>query len=93
MKRRRAHIWLPQELLSEIDEIVGPRGCSAFLLETAREALKRRKLLRFLASDDVVWKDENHPELAKGTAEWVRGLRQESEARGNRKKKQQSRAK
>ena len=93
MKRRRAHIWLPQELLSEIDEIVGPRGRSAFLLETAREALKRRKLLRFLASDDVVWKDENHPELAKGTAKWVRGLRQESEARGNRKKKQQSRAK
>jgi len=93
MKRRRAHIWLPQELLSEINEIVGPRGRSAFLLETAREALKRRKLLRFLASDDVVWKDENHPELAKGTAEWVRGLRQESEARGNRKKKQQSRAK
>ena len=93
MKRRRAHIWLPQELLSEIDEIVGPRGRSAFLLETAREALKRRKLLRFLASDDVVWKDENHHELAKGTSEWVRGLRQESEARGNRKKKQQSRAK
>ncbi len=93
MKTRRAHIWLPQELLSEIDEIVGPRGRSAFLLETAREALKRRKLLRFLASDDVVWKDENHPELAKGTAEWVRGLRQESEARSNRKKKQQSRAK
>jgi len=93
MKTRRAHIWLPQELLSEIDEIVGPRGRSAFLLETAREALKRRKLLRFLASDDVVWKDENHPELAKGTAKWVRGLRQESEARGNRKKKQQSRAK
>jgi metal-responsive CopG/Arc/MetJ family transcriptional regulator len=47
MKTRRAHIWLPQEMLREIDEMVGPRGRSAFLLETAREAVKRRKLLRF----------------------------------------------
>jgi hypothetical protein len=93
MKTRRAHIWLPQDLLREIDEMVGPRGRSAFLLETAREAVKRRKLLRFLESGDVAWEDVNHPELAKGTGKWVRGLRQESEARVNRKRKLKSRAK
>ena len=93
MKTRRAHIWLPQDLLREIDEMVGPRGRSAFLLETAREAVKRRKLLRFLESGDVAWEDVNHPELAKGAGKWVRGLRQESEARVNRKRKLKSRAK
>jgi metal-responsive CopG/Arc/MetJ family transcriptional regulator len=92
MKTRRAHIWLPQYLLNEFDEIVGPRGRSAFLLETAREAVKRRKLVQFLESGDVAWKDVNHPELAKGAAEWVRGLRQESEARGKRWKTRQRRS-
>jgi len=28
-----------------------------------------------------VWKDEDHPELAIGTAEWVRQLRRENETR------------
>jgi len=93
MKTRRAHVWLPDDLLREIDAIAGSRGRSAFLVETAREAVKRRKLLQFLESVDVAWEDVNHPELAKGTAKWVRGLRQESEARGKRRKKRQSRAK
>ena len=93
MKTRRAHVWLPDDLLREIDAIAGSRGRSAFLVETAREAVKRRKLLQFLESGDVAWEDVNHPELAKGTAEWVRGLRQESEARGKHRKKRQSRAK
>ena len=93
MKTRRAHVWLPDDLLREIDAIAGSRGRSAFLVETAREAVKRRKLLQFLESGDVAWEDVNHPELAKGTAEWVRGLRQESEARGKQRKKRQSRAK
>ena len=64
--------------------MVGPQGRSAFLLETAGEAVKRRKLLRFLESEDAGWEDVNHPELAKGTGKWVRGLRQESDARVNR---------
>ena len=34
-----------------------------------------------LLDDGPVWKDEDHPELAVSTAEWVRQLRQESEAR------------
>ena len=48
-------------------------------METARTELKRRKLLTFLQSDEVVWKDEDHPELAGGTEAWVRKLRMESD--------------
>jgi len=81
MKTKRAHILLPYDLVREIDAIVGPRGRSAFLVETAREAVRRRKLLQFLKSDSQVWKDTEHPELAKGTAAWVRQLRRESDKR------------
>jgi hypothetical protein len=81
-------------LLREIDELVGPRGRSAFLLETAKEELKRRKLLRFLEDNDPAWRDSDHPEL-KDSGEWVRGLRAENETRltesGNKRPKQRMR--
>jgi hypothetical protein len=78
---QRAHIVIPADLLREIDAIVGPRGRSAFLLETAREEVRRRKLLRFLENDDAAWQDRDHLELGKDSGEWVRKLRAESEGR------------
>ena len=86
MKTKRAHVLLPQDLVKEIDSIVGPRGRSAFLVETAREAVRRRKLLRFLESDTPAWKDADHPELARGAAAWVRELRQEGEAKRTKRR-------
>jgi hypothetical protein len=81
---KRAHILLPQELAGEIDATVGPGKRSAFLVETARAEIRRRKLLQFLESEEPAWKDEDHPELAKGSAGWVRGLRQEGKNRSAR---------
>src|SRR5882724_6672353 len=75
---QRAHILIPSDLLREIDALVGPRGRSAFLLETARQEVQRRKLLRFLESEQPAWRAENHPELQGGAAPWVRQLRQQS---------------
>ena len=82
MPTLRAHIVLPAELVEEIDELVGPRGRSAFLSETAAKEIKRRKLLAFLEGADAAWKDGDHPEFAaQGTADWVRALRNEPSAR------------
>jgi hypothetical protein len=86
----RAHILLPEDLIREIDALVGPRGRSAFLVETARNAVRQQRLLRFLESKDPAWRDADHPELAQGSASWVRKLRGESDAlrgftRGRRK--------
>ncbi len=81
MSTQRAHIVLPQDLLEEIDSAVGHRGRSAFLVETARAELRKRRLLQFLGSGRQVWKDENHPELAGGSEAWVRSIRQEGESR------------
>jgi hypothetical protein len=87
----RAHIIIPGDLLREIDALVGPRGRSAFLLETARQEVKRRKLLRFLENEQPAWKAEDHPELTGGGAAWVRQLRQQSEGRGTEGKRRNRR--
>ncbi len=89
---RRAHILLPEDLLQEIDALVGPRGRSAFLVETARKEVRRHRLLQFLQSKDPAWKDKDHPELVDGAGNWVRHLRAESEVTGKRKNSRQKKA-
>lgn len=81
MGTQRAHIVLPDDLIHEIDQVVGPRGRSAFLVETARIELRRRRLLNFLQDSQPAWQDKDHPELLVSTAGWVRDLRKQSEAR------------
>jgi metal-responsive CopG/Arc/MetJ family transcriptional regulator len=81
MPIHRAHVLLPEDLVREIDAIVGPRGRSAFLVETARNEVRRQKLLQFLESGRPAWTEKNHPELAEGAEEWVSRLRSESESR------------
>lgn len=83
----RTHVVLPEDLIRDIDALVGPRGRSAFIVETARDAVRRKRLLQFLKSDEPAWKEENHPELAKGAAAWVRKLRAESERATRRRLK------
>jgi hypothetical protein len=80
MHTQRTHVILPKELIAEIDALVGPRGRSAFLAETLRSELKRRHMLAFLNRNEPAWRDENHPELAAGSAAWVRKSRAEEEA-------------
>jgi hypothetical protein len=87
----RAHILLPDDLVSEIDALVGPRGRSAFLVETARNEVRRRALLGFLRDREPAWKDEDHPELAEGSAVWVRRSRAEDDASRSRKQSKRKR--
>jgi hypothetical protein len=87
MHTHRAHILLPEDLVQEIDALVGPRGRSAFLVETARNEVRRQKLLQFLNSKEPAWKDEDHPELHGGSAKWMRKLRAESEAASRSRRK------
>jgi len=84
MSTKRAHVVLPEDLVAEIDRIVGARGRSAFLAELARREIKRRRLLELFKRKEPIWKDEDHPELKDGAASWVRKLRKEAEARFRR---------
>jgi hypothetical protein len=90
---RRAHIVLPEELIREIDALVGPRGRSAFLVETARNEVRRQRLLQFLGSKKPAWRGKDHPELVEGADKWVRKLRSESDVlRGSGSSRKRSRA-
>jgi hypothetical protein len=78
----RAHVILPERLAEEIDKIAGPRGRSAFLVESAEKEIRRLKLMAFLDNTEPAWKQENHPEIAaEGVAGWVRSQRQRSSTR------------
>lgn len=77
MPQKRAHVILPDDLLADVDALVGPRGRSVFLTEVIREAVNRRRLLALLSSPEPIWKDEDHPELAEGAEAWVRRMRDE----------------
>jgi hypothetical protein len=91
MSTKRAHVLLPEDLLQEIDALVGPRGRSSFLVETARQEVRRQKLMQFLEGKDPAWKNKNHPELAEGAAAWVRKLRTESDSRSPSRRKTKKR--
>jgi len=82
MSTVRAHIVLPARLVEEIDALVGPRGRSAFLVETAEKELRRRRLLKFLENEQPAWKEKDHPDIAEvGAAAWVHNLRRERSPR------------
>lgn len=77
LNRKRAHVFLPDDLLAEVDALVGPRGRSAFLTEVIREEVNRRRLLQFLSSPEPLLKDEDYPEFEDGAEAWVRHMRDE----------------
>ena len=81
MKRKRTHVFLPENLLTEIDALVGQRRRSAFLNEVIEKEVQRLKLLAALEDARGSWKAEDHPELEHGSERWVDRLRRENEDR------------
>ena len=80
MNTKRTHVVIPEQLVKDIDSLVGARQRSSFLTQAAEKELMRLRQLKAL--DEVVpWKDKDHPELKQGAAKWVRKLRQETERR------------
>jgi len=81
VKTRRTHIVIPQQLVAEIDILVGKRGRSAFLTEAAEKELVRLRQIKALEAASGAWKDKDHPELKHGAAKWVKKLRREYDQR------------
>jgi hypothetical protein len=79
MVTRRAHIVVPEELLQEIDGLVGVRGRSRFIQEIASREVHRLRFLRFLDENPAGWNLAEHPELNDGAAKWVERLRADDE--------------
>jgi Arc/MetJ-type ribon-helix-helix transcriptional regulator len=81
MNAKRTHVVLSDQLVKDIDRLVGTRQRSSFLTEAAEKELMRRRQIEALKVAAGAWKDKDHPELKQGSAKWVRKLRQESERR------------
>jgi hypothetical protein len=78
---RRMHVVLSEQLVQEIDQVVGGRQRSSFLTQAAERELMRLRQLKALDEVAGAWKDKDHPELKQGAVKWVRKLRQESHRR------------
>jgi Arc/MetJ-type ribon-helix-helix transcriptional regulator len=77
---RRTHVVLSEQLVKDIDKLVGSRQRSSFLTQAAERELMRLRQLKAL--DEVTpWKDKDHPELKDGAAKWIGKLRRQDEKR------------
>jgi hypothetical protein len=81
MNTKRTHVVLSEQLVKEIDLLVGTRQRSSFLTQAAEHELMRLRQLKALEAIAGAWKDKDHSELKEGASKWVRKLRQESERR------------
>ncbi|MBI2918093.1 MAG: hypothetical protein HYY01_08870 [Chloroflexi bacterium] len=75
----RTHLVLSEELVREIDALVGKRQRSRFVEEAARDKLKRERLLKALRETAGILSAEDHPEWAtrEDVYAWVRKLREQ----------------
>ena len=77
---RRTHVVLSDQLVKDIDTLVGNRQRSVFITQAAEKELMRRRQLQAL-NQLVPWNEKDHPELKQGAAKYVRKLRREYDQR------------
>ena len=78
---RRAHVVLSEQLLKDIDALVGNRQRSSFITQAAEKELMRRRQLKALQAAAGAWKDKDHPELEQGVARHISTMRRQDEKR------------
>ena len=81
MNTKRTHVVLSEQLVKDIDSLVGTRRRSSFITQAAEEKLMRLRQLKALEAAVGSWKDKDHPELKQGAAKWVAKMRRQDEKR------------
>lgn len=76
----RVHIILEDDLVRDLDELVGPRGRSVFVAEAVRQAVDRERRWRLMRSAIGSIADEGHP-WDPDVARWVHESRREDPRR------------
>jgi metal-responsive CopG/Arc/MetJ family transcriptional regulator len=79
----RIHVVLPDELVADVDQMVGKRQRSRFVEEAIREKLKRESRRAALHKAAGVLSPEDNPEWTTSdeTYKWVRKSRQADDER------------
>ncbi len=75
----RTHVMFPDELVKDVDRLVGRRKRSRFVTDAVREKLRRERLLSALGETAGIISAEEYPEWAttEKVAAWVRKSRHE----------------
>jgi Arc/MetJ-type ribon-helix-helix transcriptional regulator len=76
----RVHISLDEDLLRELDELVGARGRSPFIAEAVRRAVEQEHRWRLMRSAIGSISDEGHP-WDPDVARWIHDSRREDPRR------------
>jgi hypothetical protein len=78
---KRAHVIIPDDLLQQVDALVGPRHRSEFFVAATREKVRREHLRRAAHELAGSLRDEPTPgwETPEASSAWVRALRKESD--------------
>ena len=79
---RRTHVVLSDQLVKEIDTLVGSGQRAILITQPADKELMRRRQLQAL-NQLVPWNEKDHPELKQGAAKYVRKLRREYDLRAS----------
>ncbi len=83
METKLTPIRFPADLLAEIDRYTEDGNRSKFIIDAARKELFRLKQRKAIHNAAGIFDEKDYPELktAEDTANWVRKIREESEAR------------
>jgi hypothetical protein len=85
MVQKRAHVFIPEGLLAEIDKLVGKGKRSSLITEILDHEIRRRRLMQILSDEEPILKVEDHPEWKDGAYAWVREMRDGDEKRTRKK--------
>lgn len=79
---RRAHVVMPDDVIREVDALVGERRRSRFIAEAVEGKLARQRLKGALAEMDGALAKVDIPgwETPEATSNWVRSLRRDEES-------------
>jgi len=79
--KARTHVIIEEDIVKEIDRLVGKKKRSNFIATATKKELKRLTQLSLIRKFKGAWKDEDHPEMAgkEGTDKCVRKMRNEDE--------------
>jgi hypothetical protein len=84
----RTHVVVPEDLLAEVDRLIGPRRRSQFFVDAVAEKVARIKLADVAAKAAGALKEVSIPDwnTAEKARNWVRGSRQADEQRMQHKR-------
>lgn len=83
METKLTPIRFPADLLTELDKYIGDGNRSKFIIDATRKELHRLKQMKVIRNVAGIFNEKDYPELktSEDASNWVRKIREESEAR------------